>query len=56
MSRRSERGAGLEGLGLTRDRRRIVYAYLAAIFLFVVGEIVHPGFAPARDVVLPSSG
>jgi ribose transport system permease protein len=37
-------------LGLTRDRRRIIYAYLAAILLFVVGEIVHPGFARPASV------
>ena len=35
----------LDGLGLTKDRRRILYAYLAAILLFIVGAIVHPGFA-----------
>jgi ribose transport system permease protein len=35
----------LDRLGLTRDRRRIVYAYLAAIMLFVIGAFVHPGFA-----------
>jgi ribose transport system permease protein len=35
----------LDGAGLTRDRRRILYAFLAAILLFVIGEVVHPGFA-----------
>lgn len=35
----------LDELGITKDRRRIIYAYLAAIMLFVIGEIVHPGFA-----------
>lgn len=34
----------------SRDRRRIVYAYLAAIILFFVGEIVHPGFAGLNSV------
>lgn len=32
-------------LGLTRSVRRIVYVYLAAIVVFAVGQIVHPGFA-----------
>jgi ribose transport system permease protein len=40
----------LDGLGLTKDRRRILYAYLAAIILFVVGEIVHPGFARLESI------
>jgi ribose transport system permease protein len=40
----------LERLRLTRDSRRIVYAYLAAVLLFVVGEIVHPGFARLDSV------
>lgn len=35
----------LEQLHLGKARRRIIYAFLAAIVLFVVGEIVHPGFA-----------
>ncbi len=51
MTRRSDQAAGhFERFGLTRDRRRIVYAYLAAILLFVVGEIVHPGFARPSSV------
>jgi ribose transport system permease protein len=49
--RASDRAApGLDRLGLTRDRRRIVYAYLAAILLFVVGAIVHPGFASPGSI------
>jgi len=40
----------LERLGLTRDRRRIVYAFAAAVLLFGVGEIVHPGFAGLNSV------
>jgi ribose transport system permease protein len=40
----------LERLRLTRDNRRIVYAYLAAVLLFVVGEVVHPGFARLDSV------
>jgi ribose transport system permease protein len=50
MTRPTDRAAGLERLGLTRDRRRIVYAYLAAILLFVIGEIVHPGFASPGSI------
>lgn len=40
----------IERLRLTRDNRRILYAYLAAVLLFVVGEIVHPGFAQIDSV------
>ena len=40
----------LDRLGLTKDRRQILYAYLAAIILFVVGEIVHPGFASLGSI------
>jgi ribose transport system permease protein len=40
----------LEELGLTKDRRRILYAYLAAILLFVIGDIVHPGFARPASI------
>ncbi|HKN30000.1 MAG TPA: ABC transporter permease [Roseiarcus sp.] len=50
MKRPSGRAASLERLGLTSDRRRIVYAYLAAILLFVIGEIVHPGFASPGSI------
>ena len=51
MTHLSNRAAGsFQRFGLTRDRRRIVYAYLAAILLFVVGEIVHPGFARLSSV------
>jgi len=35
----------LDRAGLTRDVRRIVYAYVAAIALFAIGEVIHPGFA-----------
>ena len=42
--------SSVERLGLTKDRRRIVYAYVAAILLFVVGDIVHPGFARLGSV------
>lgn len=37
--------ARLDRLGLSQDRRRTLYAFLAAIALFVIGDIVHPGFA-----------
>jgi ribose transport system permease protein len=40
----------LERLRLGRDRRRTLYAFLAAVLLFVVGEIVHPGFAGLDSV------
>ena len=30
---------------LTRDRRRIVYAFVAGIILFAIGQAVRPGFA-----------
>jgi ribose transport system permease protein len=30
---------------LGRDRRRTLYALIAAVLLFAVGELVHPGFA-----------
>ncbi|SMF64474.1 monosaccharide ABC transporter membrane protein, CUT2 family [Tistlia consotensis] len=40
----------LERAGLNRDRRRILYAFLAAILLFAVGEIVHPGFASPGSI------
>ncbi len=45
MARERGPAPNLDRLGLTRDRRRILYAYLAAIMLFVIGAIVHPGFA-----------
>jgi ribose transport system permease protein len=35
---------------LGRDRRRTLYALIAAILLFVVGEFVHPGFAGLDSV------
>jgi ribose transport system permease protein len=51
MSRGSDLARSPDRLGLTKDRRRIVYAYLAAVTLFVVGEIVHPGFARVDSVM-----
>ena len=38
-------GRLLDRLRLDQDRRRILYAFAAAILLFAGGEIVHPGFA-----------
>ncbi len=37
--------SALARLRLGRDRRRTLYALAAAAMLFVLGEIVHPGFA-----------
>lgn len=45
MVRRTGLAQRLDRIGLTRDIRRIVYVYLAAILLFAVGQVVHPGFA-----------
>jgi ribose transport system permease protein len=45
MARRTSLAQRLDRIGLTRDIRRIVYAYLAAVCLFAIGQIVHPGFA-----------
>jgi ribose transport system permease protein len=45
MNRRAALAQRLDRIGITRDVRRIVYAYLAAVVLFTVGQIVHPGFA-----------
>lgn len=35
---------------LTRERRRILYAFLAAVLLFVLGAAVRPGFASPGSV------
>jgi ribose transport system permease protein len=35
---------------LTPDRRRVLYAFGAAILVFVVGDLLHPGFASAASV------
>jgi ribose transport system permease protein len=37
-------------LGLSTERRRIVYAWCAAVLLFVVGNLVRPGFASFESV------
>ncbi|MBV9656199.1 MAG: ABC transporter permease, partial [Acetobacteraceae bacterium] len=36
---------------LTRERRRILYAFGAAVLLFALGAAVRPGFASADSVV-----
>jgi ribose transport system permease protein len=35
---------------LTPDRRRVFYAFGAAILVFVVGDLLHPGFASAGSI------
>src|ERR1051325_624590 len=35
---------------LTPDRRRVLYAFGAAILVFVVGDVLHTGFASAPSV------
>lgn len=37
-------------LGRSRERLRVLYAYLAAVALFVIGELVHPGFASLNSI------
>jgi len=37
-------------LALTPDRRRVLYAFGAAILVFVVGDFLHAGFASAASV------
>ena len=36
--------------GLTPDRRRVLYAFAAAVLVFAVGEVVHKGFASPASV------
>lgn len=45
MARTARLTQRLDRAGLTRDVRRIAYAYVAAIALFAIGQVVHPGFA-----------
>ena len=35
---------------LTPDRRRVLYAFGAAVLVFVIGDILHPGFASPTGV------
>lgn len=37
-------------LGLTEDHRRILYAFLAAVALFIIGGLVRPGFATGNSI------
>jgi ribose transport system permease protein len=46
----AESGSLLERLRLGRDRRRTLYALAAAVLLFALGEIVHPGFASLDSI------
>lgn len=50
MVRRTSLAQRLDRVGFTRDIRRIIYVYLAAILLFAVGQVVHPGFARLDSV------
>jgi ribose transport system permease protein len=36
--------------GLTPDRRRVLYAFAAAVLVFAVGDLVHKGFASPASV------
>ena len=46
----SARGSASAGVVLTPDRRRIVYAFGAAVLVFAVGAVLHPGFASADSI------
>jgi ribose transport system permease protein len=43
-------GAGVIGRLLTRERRRVLYAFAAAIVLFVIGNVLRPGFASPEGI------
>jgi ribose transport system permease protein len=38
------------GVRIGRDQRRVVYAAAAAVLLFVVGQVVRPGFASGQGI------
>jgi len=40
----------LQHLSLSVERRRILYAFAGAILLFIIGQIVHPGFASQSSI------
>lgn len=40
----------IKQFGPTSDRAKVIYAFVAAILLFLVGELVHPGFAAIGSV------
>jgi ribose transport system permease protein len=50
MAAREADSRGLLAGFLTQDRRRILYAYVAAVLLFTGGELVRPGFASVASV------
>jgi ribose transport system permease protein len=50
MRSASWRGAVDERLPFTRDQRRVLYAICAAILLFIIGQIVRPGFGSAQGI------
>ncbi len=39
---------GVRAIG--RDQRRVLYAAVAAVLLFVVGQVVRPGFASGQGI------
>jgi ribose transport system permease protein len=43
-------GAGVIGRLLTRERRRVLYAFAAAIVLFAIGNALRPGFASPEGI------
>ena len=50
MARKTNLAQRLDRIGLTRDIRRIVYVYAAAVLVFAVGQVVHPGFAQLDSI------
>jgi ribose transport system permease protein len=40
----------MSGFRFTRDQRRVLYAICAAILLFIIGQIVRPGFGSAQGI------
>lgn len=46
----SSRAPGALRLALNPDRRRILYGFIAAIALFVLGDILTPGFASSSGI------
>jgi ribose transport system permease protein len=40
----------MRGVAIGRDQRRVLYAIAAAVLLFVLGEIIRPGFASFRGI------
>jgi ribose transport system permease protein len=46
----SQRAPGALRTALNPDRRKIIYGFIAAIALFVIGDILTPGFASASGI------